>query len=97
MHRDPEIYGDDANDFNPERFLSFNMSASNITFHSFGFGPRMCLGMRLAMEEAKIILAKILHRFQVLNDPEMNLEFVKGNLFFIQVAQMKNLIKERRS
>ncbi|CAG5114934.1 unnamed protein product [Candidula unifasciata] len=52
--RDPEFF-EDPDSFKPERFLNENKANINsITYLPFGFGPRACIGMRLAIMELKI-------------------------------------------
>lgn len=63
IHRDPEIWGDDSEEFNPERFSAGIQSASKhqVGFIPFGLGPKICIGS--AITTAKLAVAMILQHF----------------------------------
>ena len=48
LHRNPDIFGENPDQFIPERFLNDGMKeqVDNFLFHAFGGGPRICIGMR---------------------------------------------------
>lgn len=67
LHRNPDIWGLDAHLFNPERFAKGLAKATydnTMSFLGFGFGPRTCVGMNFAINEAKIALSMILQRYK---------------------------------
>ncbi|XP_047155338.1 cytokinin hydroxylase-like, partial [Vigna umbellata] len=61
IHHSEELWGEDANEFNPERFASKSFVSGR--FIPFGSGPRNCVGQSFAMMEAKIILAMFISQF----------------------------------
>ncbi|KAF1888746.1 hypothetical protein Lal_00036788 [Lupinus albus] len=61
IHHSEELWGKDANEFNPERFSSKPFIHGR--FLPFASGPRNCVGQTFALMEAKIILAMFISRF----------------------------------
>ncbi|KAK1117077.1 hypothetical protein K0M31_017000 [Melipona bicolor] len=56
---DPQYYPEPKK-FNPDRFYDDPKQMSNsLSFLSFGLGPRMCIGNRFALLEAKVLLFHI--------------------------------------
>ena len=72
-HRSTELWGPDANKFNPDRnfspgelwngnpFKAYNPQSSR--FSPFTFAPRHCMGMNFAQMEMRVILAKLIRDF----------------------------------
>ncbi|EER94798.1 hypothetical protein BDA96_01G383500 [Sorghum bicolor] len=65
LHRDKEVWGDNANDFDPLRFENgiTNAAKTPQALLSFSIGPRSCIGQNFAMLEAKSVMAMILKKF----------------------------------
>ncbi|XXG96367.1 hypothetical protein Hte_002649 [Hypoxylon texense] len=75
MHVDPAVYGDDAQEFKPERMLDepFNKLPKN-AWKPFGNGLRGCIGRPFAWQEATLAMAMLLQNFNfVLDDPSYSL------------------------
>ncbi|VAI93425.1 unnamed protein product [Triticum turgidum subsp. durum] len=65
IHHDPDVWGEDVDEFKPERFAEGIAGASKNSpaFFPFGWGPRICVGQNFALLEAKMGLSVILQHF----------------------------------
>lgn len=67
LHRSQELWGSDSHLFKPERFeegIAKAMKNNPMAFVPFGYGPRTCVGLNFANNEAKIALSMILQRYK---------------------------------
>lgn len=65
LHRDKQLWGEDADEFRPSRFANgINKASKNpVSFLPFGLGPRTCIGQSLALLEARIILSSMIQKY----------------------------------
>jgi len=61
LHRLPEIWGSDADEFKPDRWDTFK--PGQWEFVPFGGGGRMCAGQQKAMMEASYVVVRMLQEF----------------------------------
>lgn len=70
IHHDPNLWPEPEK-FDPDRFLPENRSEIHAAaWQPFGLGPRNCIGLRFAMLEAKLALARILTKFRLSPAPK---------------------------
>ncbi|CAN6284596.1 unnamed protein product [Urochloa humidicola] len=72
LHRDKEVWGPNANEFDPLRFENGITNAAKTPQALLGFsiGPRSCIGQNFAMLEAKSVMAMILQKFSFTLSPK---------------------------
>ncbi|CAG2172994.1 unnamed protein product [Oppiella nova] len=90
IHHDPDHYPDPFT-FIPDRFMPENRGhIKAYTYLPFGSGPRNCIGMRFALLEAKLALAKISQKFRFsrVTDTDVPVVFNKGRA----LCQAKRLV-----
>ncbi|KPM41703.1 hypothetical protein AK830_g4860 [Neonectria ditissima] len=68
IHRDRGIFGDDADEFSPERWLSNDQERIKLMDRSlltFGAGTRTCIGKNISIMEVGKIVPQILRQFDL--------------------------------
>ncbi|XP_024514882.1 cytokinin hydroxylase-like [Selaginella moellendorffii] len=67
-----EMWGEDANEFNPDRFANGSVAACKhpMAFMPFSFGARACIGRVYSQVQAKIVVASLLQRFRWSMSPD---------------------------
>lgn len=65
MHRSEEVWGEDAADFKPERWIDDKgcKRQTGWEFLPFNGGPRICLGQKLALTEARFVTCRLVQHF----------------------------------
>ncbi|CAG8008810.1 unnamed protein product [Penicillium olsonii] len=79
MHRDPAVYGADADEYRPERWEKLRPGWAYLPFNG---GPRICIGQQFALTEAGYTTVRILQEFERIEsrDPNPWVEDVKLTL-----------------
>ncbi|KAF2211670.1 hypothetical protein CERZMDRAFT_68391 [Cercospora zeae-maydis SCOH1-5] len=94
LHRDPAVWGEDADEYRPERWLNgvYAKLPPN-SWKPFGNGVRACIGRGFAEQEMIMNVAMVLQRFQIeLADPSYELQIkstitIKPHNFRIKVKR----------
>ena len=75
LHRDPAVWGAQAETFDPDRFARDAETAlpSN-AYKPFGNGQRACIGRQFAMQEAALVVGMMLQRFKLLDHTSYKLK-----------------------
>ncbi|KAF3446244.1 hypothetical protein FNV43_RR11423 [Rhamnella rubrinervis] len=70
IHRDPQVWSNPCK-FEPERFLTdcmdLDVRGQNFEFIPFGSGRRVCPAISFALQVMHLVLAKLLHAFEITN------------------------------
>ncbi|MCH6159372.1 cytochrome P450 [Streptomyces marispadix] len=74
LHRDPSVWGEDAEVFDPDRFEPKAVRGRPPhVFKPFGTGARACIGRQFALHEATLVLGLLLRRYDFSADPDYRL------------------------
>ncbi|KAI9811427.1 MAG: hypothetical protein M1827_005410 [Pycnora praestabilis] len=60
MHRRTDYYGDDAEEFKPERWETLRVGWEYLPFNG---GPRICIGQQFALTEASYVTIRLMQEF----------------------------------
>jgi cytochrome P450 len=66
MHRRPDFYGADAEEFKPERWLGEKSLRPGWEYLPFNGGARICLGQQFALTEASYTCVRLLQEFKAI-------------------------------
>jgi cytochrome P450 len=84
MHRRKDIWGPDADSFNPSRWNARKVGWEYLPFNG---GPRICIGQQFALTEAGYVIVRFLQRFEGLQGVGNTWEPVeKGGFGFVRQA-----------
>src|SRR5260370_11612073 len=93
LHLDPSIWGDNADTFQPDRFLpDAEAKIPANAYKPFGNGVRACLGRAFAMQEAPLVLGMLLQHFEFIDHTGYQLKIkepvgLKPEVFKIQIRR----------
>ncbi len=68
LHRDPAVWGERAEIFDPDNFTPERERAlPDNAYKPFGNGQRACIGRQFAMQEATLVIGMMLQRFRLID------------------------------
>lgn len=78
LHRDPDTFGPDADEFKPERMLDHNLKKlPKNAFKPFGNGTRSCIGNEFALRQATVAVALLFQKFDLkFVDPDYEIQYL---------------------
>lgn len=87
MHRRKDIYGEDADQFRPERWEGDGLRDIGFAYLPFNGGPRQCLGQEFALMQVSYTVARIVQVFPIMEvpstEPEVEVGMEKQNLTLV--------------
>ncbi len=96
LHRDKSVWGEDAEQFNPDHFtVEAEQARPANAYKPFGNGQRACIGRQFAMQEATLVLGMLLQRFKLIDYSNYQLKIketltLKPENFTIKVKERTN-------
>jgi cytochrome P450 len=75
MHRRPDLYGPDSEEFRPERWETLRVGWEYLPFNG---GPRICLGQQYALTEAGYVLCRLAQTFKRVESRDETGVWVEG-------------------
>ncbi|KAH8708660.1 Cytochrome P450 52A13 [Beauveria bassiana] len=88
MHRRKDIWGDDADEFRPQRWIG---SKHGWEYLPFNGGPRICLGQQFALTEAGFVVVRLLQRYSKIEN--LDTETVTKHQYTLTTAPVKVLVR----
>ncbi|VDH92143.1 putative cytochrome P450 CYP13A4 [Mytilus galloprovincialis] len=77
IHYDPKIWGDNPEQFKPERFTpEARKNRHPMAWLPFGGGPRTCVGLRLAQLEGKMAIVKLFKKYSFYPSKKLDIPMV---------------------
>ncbi len=75
LHRDKSVWGENAEEFNPDNFTpEAEAKRPANAFKPFGNGQRACIGRQFALQESALVLGTMLQRFKLIDHTRYELK-----------------------
>ena len=79
--RDKDIWGEDANEFRPERWEHMKLGWH---YTPFSGGPRICPGQQLALTESAYVLARLLQTFESIENKDPEFAYIEQSRLTVE-------------
>ncbi|CAG8483248.1 11737_t:CDS:2 [Gigaspora rosea] len=77
LHRSKQIWGQDVDEFVPERWFDLDPKIRSDAYYPFGNGSRLCIGINFAMMEMRIIISALIGNFEFFVKDGTDLQIVQ--------------------
>ncbi|GME57771.1 hypothetical protein GTA08_BOTSDO13424 [Neofusicoccum parvum] len=98
MHANKDVFGDDAEEYRPERWLVSKEEIGRMdrSILTWGLGSRTCIGKNIALMEISILIPELVRSFDFrLVRPDAELE--TQNVFFVKQKNLWVNVSERKT
>jgi cytochrome P450/NADPH-cytochrome P450 reductase len=94
LHRDRGVWGEDAEDFNPDHFAPERRAAlPPNAYKPFGTGQRACIGRQFALQEAVLVLGMLVQRFDFVD--HLNYQLKTKTTLTVKPDDMRIRVRRR--
>src|ERR687885_2266902 len=98
LHRGPKVWGEDAEEFDPDRFNpEAERSRPANAYKPFGDGQRACIGRQFALQEATMVLGMLLQRFEFIDHTNYQLKIHEATTIWPDDFRIKVRPRTNRS
>lgn len=91
LFKDDEVWGPDADEFRPERWLE----QPDAAMFTYGLGYRMCVGSILSNRKLYLIFIRLIHCFQIEKYDDVDCHPVLGNMDPMSLVAMPHRCRAR--
>lgn len=81
MQRDKDLWGEDAEDFRPERWENMKPGWHYIPFSG---GPRVCPGQQIALTQCAYVLLRLVQNFENIENRDTEVAFVEQSRLTVE-------------
>jgi cytochrome P450 len=93
MHRRKDIYGEDADEYKPERWETLRLGWEYLPFNG---GPRICIGQQFALTEVGYTIVRLVQEFKKIESVDPR-EWLEGYHLTLSSGNGVQVSMDRRS